>query len=144
MPPLIKFANGVDRDRAEILAWIKHRVTSAKLEVTAHRIGLTGGLEAPWLHRLRCNPRFALTVCGDTSPRCILGRIPGDSIIVGSVPALRLGLTRWISYNFGGLQGDNQAGLVETGPAGLPGEPWDYLLFWKFRTRLDRNLSGNY
>jgi transposase len=32
LPPLIKFAKGVDRDRAEILAWIKHRVTSAKLE----------------------------------------------------------------------------------------------------------------
>lgn len=30
--PLIRFAKGVDRDRNEILAWIKHRVTSAKLE----------------------------------------------------------------------------------------------------------------
>ncbi len=32
LKPLIKFARGVDRDRNEILAWIKHRVTSAKLE----------------------------------------------------------------------------------------------------------------
>lgn len=32
LKPLIKFAKGVDRDRNEILAWIKHRVTSAKLE----------------------------------------------------------------------------------------------------------------
>lgn len=32
LQPLIKFAKGVDRDRKEILAWIKHRVTSAKLE----------------------------------------------------------------------------------------------------------------
>lgn len=32
LKPLIKFARGVDRDRKEILAWIKHRVTSAKLE----------------------------------------------------------------------------------------------------------------
>lgn len=32
LKPLIKFAKGVDRDRDEILAWIKHRVTSAKLE----------------------------------------------------------------------------------------------------------------
>ena len=29
---LPNFAKGVDRDRNEILAWIKHRVTSAKLE----------------------------------------------------------------------------------------------------------------
>lgn len=32
LKPLVKFAKGVDRDRDEILAWIKHRVTSAKLE----------------------------------------------------------------------------------------------------------------
>jgi len=32
LQPLIKFAKGVDRDRNEILAWTKHRVTSAKLE----------------------------------------------------------------------------------------------------------------
>lgn len=32
LKPLIRFAKGVDRDRNEILAWIKHRVTSAKLE----------------------------------------------------------------------------------------------------------------
>lgn len=32
LKPLIKFAKGVDRDRDEILAWIKHRITSAKLE----------------------------------------------------------------------------------------------------------------
>jgi transposase len=32
LAPLVKFAKGVDRDRNEILAWIKHRVTSAKLE----------------------------------------------------------------------------------------------------------------
>lgn len=32
LEPLIKFAKGIDRDRNEILAWIKHRVTSAKLE----------------------------------------------------------------------------------------------------------------
>ncbi len=32
LKPLIRFAKGVDRDRDEILAWIKHRVTSAKLE----------------------------------------------------------------------------------------------------------------
>jgi len=30
--PLIKFAKGLDRDRKEILACIKHRITSAKLE----------------------------------------------------------------------------------------------------------------
>ncbi len=30
--PLVKFANGLDRDRKEILSFIKHRVTSAKLE----------------------------------------------------------------------------------------------------------------
>jgi transposase len=29
---LVRFAKGVDRDRNEILAWIKHRITSAKLE----------------------------------------------------------------------------------------------------------------
>jgi transposase len=32
LEPLVKFAKGIDRDRNEILAWIKHRVTSAKLE----------------------------------------------------------------------------------------------------------------
>jgi transposase len=32
LKPLIRFAKGVDQDRNEILAWIKHRVTSAKLE----------------------------------------------------------------------------------------------------------------
>lgn len=32
LKPLVKFAKGVDRDRNEILAWIKHRVTSAKIE----------------------------------------------------------------------------------------------------------------
>lgn len=32
LDPLVKFAKGVDRDRNEILAWVKHRVTSAKLE----------------------------------------------------------------------------------------------------------------
>ncbi|MGD9947892.1 MAG: transposase [Desulfobulbus sp.] len=32
LEPLIKFAKGIDRDRNEILAWIKHPVTSAKLE----------------------------------------------------------------------------------------------------------------
>lgn len=32
MKTLIRLAKSVDRDRNEILAWIKHRVTSAKLE----------------------------------------------------------------------------------------------------------------
>jgi len=32
LKPLVRFAKSVDRDRNEILAWIKHRVTSAKLE----------------------------------------------------------------------------------------------------------------
>jgi transposase len=30
--PLIKFAKGLDRDRKELLAFIRHRITSAKLE----------------------------------------------------------------------------------------------------------------
>lgn len=32
LPPLVQFAKGLDRDRKEILAFIRHRVTSAKLE----------------------------------------------------------------------------------------------------------------
>jgi len=32
LKPLIKFAKGLDRDRKEILSFIRHRVTSAKLE----------------------------------------------------------------------------------------------------------------
>jgi transposase len=32
LPPLIKFAKGLDRDRKEILSFIRHRITSAKLE----------------------------------------------------------------------------------------------------------------
>ncbi|MCP4745270.1 MAG: transposase [Desulfobacteraceae bacterium] len=32
LAPLIKFANGLDRDRKEILSFIRHRVTSAKPE----------------------------------------------------------------------------------------------------------------
>jgi len=32
LKPLVKFAKGLDRDRNEILAFIRHRVTSAKLE----------------------------------------------------------------------------------------------------------------
>ena len=32
LKPLIKFAEGLDRDRNEILSFIKHRITSAKLE----------------------------------------------------------------------------------------------------------------
>ena len=32
LKPLISFAKRVNQDRDEILAWIKHRVTSAKLE----------------------------------------------------------------------------------------------------------------
>lgn len=32
LAPLIKFAKGLDRDRKEILAFIRHRITSAKLE----------------------------------------------------------------------------------------------------------------
>ena len=32
LEPLVKFANGLNRDRREILSFIRHRVTSAKLE----------------------------------------------------------------------------------------------------------------
>ena len=32
LPPLVKFAQGLDRDRKEILSFIRHRITSAKLE----------------------------------------------------------------------------------------------------------------
>ena len=32
LTPLVKFAKGLDRDRAKVLACIKHRITSAKLE----------------------------------------------------------------------------------------------------------------
>ena len=32
LTPLVRFANGLDRDRKEILSFIRHRVTSAKLE----------------------------------------------------------------------------------------------------------------
>ena len=30
--PLVSFASGLDRDRKEILSFIRHRITSAKLE----------------------------------------------------------------------------------------------------------------
>ncbi len=32
LEPLVKFAKGLDRDRKEIMACIKHRITSARLE----------------------------------------------------------------------------------------------------------------
>jgi transposase len=32
LKPLMKFAKGLDRDRKEILSFIRHRVTSAKIE----------------------------------------------------------------------------------------------------------------
>ncbi len=39
LPPFIKFSKGIKRDRNEILSFIKHRITSARLEAFNATIG---------------------------------------------------------------------------------------------------------
>ncbi|MCP4347658.1 MAG: transposase, partial [Desulfobacterales bacterium] len=39
LEPFVKYAKGLDRDRAEILSFIKHRITSGKIEAFNATIG---------------------------------------------------------------------------------------------------------